>query len=66
MGCISKARVNSESVLTFSGSSLYFLQNKFIVCPLYTRGYTAGGSTSCNPQCCCQQLVRIKQLMMSQ
>ena len=39
MSCISKARVNSESVLTFAGSSLYFLQNKVIVCPLYTRGY---------------------------
>ena len=47
--CISKARVNSESVLTFSASSLYFLQNKVIICPLYQYGYTAGGSAPYNP-----------------
>ena len=60
--CISKARVNSESKLTFSESSFNFLQNRVIFCTLYPRGYTAWGSTPYNHRCRCQQLVGLKEL----
>ena len=65
-GCISKARVNSESKLTFSESSFNSLQNRVIFCTLYPRGYTAGDSAHYNPRCRCQRLAGLKELMMSQ
>ena len=60
-GCISKARANSESKLTFSESSFNFLQNN-VFCALCPGGYTAGGSASYNPRCLCQRLVGHKEL----
>ena len=41
-GCISKARANLESKLTFSESLFNFLQKRVVFCTLYPRGYTAG------------------------
>ena len=61
-GCISKARANSESKLTFSESSLNFLQNRVVFCTLYPHEYTAGGSASYNPWCRCQRLAGLKEL----
>ena len=37
-GCISKARTNSESELTFAESSFNFVQNRVVFCTLYPRG----------------------------
>ena len=64
--CISKARANSESKLTFSESSFNFLQNRVVFCTLYPRGYTAADSAPYNPRCRCQRLAGLKELMMSQ
>ena len=61
-GCISKARANSESKLTFSDSSFNFLQNSVIFCTFYLRGYTAGVSAPYNPRCRCQRFVGLKEL----
>ena len=62
-GCISKARPNSESKLTFSESSFNFLQNSVVFCTLYPRGYTAGGFSPYNSRCLCQLLAGLKELM---
>ena len=61
-GCISKARANSESKLTFSESSFNFLQNSVVFYTLYPRGYTVGGSSTYNPRCRCQRLAVLKEL----
>ena len=42
-GCISKARVNSESKPTFTESSINFLPNSVVFPTLYPHGYAAGG-----------------------
>ena len=65
-GCISKARVNSESKLTFSESSFNFLQNKVVFCTLYPRGYTAGGSDPYSPGASASGSRGSKELMMNQ
>ena len=66
-GCISKPRPNSQSKLIFAEISLNFLQNKIIFFMLYPCRYTVGGSTPCNLRfLCCQQVVGLKELMMSQ
>ena len=61
-GCISNARANSESKLTFSESLFNFFQNRVVSCTRFTRVYTAGGSALYNPQCCCQWLDGLKEL----
>ena len=48
-GCVSNARANSESKLTFSESSFSFLQNKIVFCTFYLRGYTTGGLCPLQP-----------------
>ena len=63
---IANARANSESKLTFSESSFNFLQIIVVFCTLYPRGYTTGGCAPYKSQYHCQQLARLKQLMMSQ
>ena len=62
-GCISKARANSELKLRFSERPFNLLQKRGFFCTLYPRGYTAGGSTPYNPQCRCQWLAGLKELM---
>ena len=59
-GCISKARTNSESKLTFSESSFNFLSNRVVFCTLYM----AGGFAPYNPQCYCQRLAGLKELII--
>ena len=63
-GCISKARANSKSKLTFLESSFNFLQKRLVFCMLYLRGYTAGGSALYNPRCCSQRLAGLKELRL--
>ena len=41
-GCMSKARVNLASKVTFSEILFNFLQNRALFCTLYPRGYKAG------------------------
>ena len=48
-GCISKARKNSESKLTFSESSFNFLEKSTVFCTLYPRGYTQGAPPPTTP-----------------
>ena len=61
-GYISKTRANSASKLQLSENSSKFLQNSFVFCTLYPRGYTAGGSAPYNPWCRCQWLAVFKEL----
>ena len=62
----SKVRANSEMKITFLKIPFNFIQNSVVFCMLYPRGYTAEGSTTYNPWSCCQVLVRLKELMVSQ
>ena len=61
-GCISKARANSESKLTFSESSFNFRQYRVgSFCTLYPCEYTTGEPAPWNPRCRYQRLVRLKE-----
>lgn len=66
LGHVSKSRANLESRLTFSESLFNFLQSSITYCVLYSHGYIAENSVSCNPWLCCQQLAGLKRLMISQ
>ena len=60
--CISKARTNSESKLTFSECSFNFLQYRWgFFCTFYPCEYTTGEPAPLNPRCHYQQLVRLKE-----
>ena len=60
--CISKARANSESKLTFSESSFNFLQKTLFFARSIYMDTRQGGPSPYNPRCRCQRLAGLREL----